>query len=396
MLLETASQTSLSVELVTDERQLAFLAESWNQLLLNSPFPNVFMTYEWFRAWHERFAAQEPTRERHPYVLLLRKNGVLSGITPLVRVVSRRGRASVRHLQFAAREWDYNDLVVGDPSAEHISAVLGFLGQQQNEWDFVDLRDVRPLGALLPTLAPSLAPSGLRLRLLGEEERSPFMTIGSWSDVLSRYSRSTRRSLRHSLSRLQRLAPAGLSIRLIEHPEAETALLERMIAVEAQKRVGGQASIPFLGRYPEVFASLFAQLGPQGWLTIAVLELGERLLAWHLLFRCDNRLWGYLTAYDHEFAHLSPGTMLIPSIIDYGFAHGFEEYDFMSGEEPYKMRWATAIREKYRIFLGNPAWSSRLRTAAYFQRHREDRIAIPRWQSGQPICPRAQTARIEE
>jgi CelD/BcsL family acetyltransferase involved in cellulose biosynthesis len=36
--------------------------------------------------------------------------------------------------------------------------------------------------------------------------------------------------------------------------------------------------------------------------------------------------------------------MLFPALLDRGFSRGYGEYDFLRGEEPYKMRWSTARR----------------------------------------------------
>ena len=47
-------------------------------------------------------------------------------------------------------------------------------------------------------------------------------------------------------------------------------------ALESQKHVGGKLSPPVIGRYPEVFQSLFDTLGPRGWFCIGLMELGAR------------------------------------------------------------------------------------------------------------------------
>jgi CelD/BcsL family acetyltransferase involved in cellulose biosynthesis len=95
------------------------------------------------------------------------------------------------------------------------------------------------------------------------------------------------------------------------------------------------------------------------------MEMGERPIAWRLGFRCGKKLWGFLTAYDHSFSRLSPGTMLVPAMIDYGFAHGYNEYDFMRGEESYKMRWTTSYHQNYRLLIWSRRWTSRVRAFIY-------------------------------
>ena len=173
---------------------------------------------------------------------------------------------------------------------------------------------------------------------------------------MPKHSRFIRRTLRKFAERAQE----GFKIRVIEDPSREPELLQRMIDLEAQKYVGGKLSIPFLGRYADVFQSLFHTLGPQGRILVVVLECDDQLVAWNLLYRCGSKLWGYLTAYDHAYSDLSPGMILIPAVIDYGHANGFDELDFLKGEEAYKLRWATDFHRTYRMVIWNRRWASRL------------------------------------
>ena len=81
----------------------------------------------------------------------------------------------------------------------------------------------------------------------------------------------------------------------------------------------------------------------------------------------QTKLWGYLTAYDHDFSRLSPGSMLIPTLVDYAFSRGYTEYDFLSGEESYKMQWTKGFHHTYRLLVWNRRPMSRLRASVYLR-----------------------------
>jgi hypothetical protein len=81
-------------------------------------------------------------------------------------------------------------------------------------------------------------------------------------------------------------------------PQLEARLLDRVFAVEAQKRIDGQPLSPIIGKYREVFKSLFETLGPQGALVIVLVEKNNVLVAWRLLYRSGTKLWDYMTAYE--------------------------------------------------------------------------------------------------
>ena len=363
------SSPPLTVEAVTSEDGVSCLREDWNRLSLATDSPNVFMTFDWFQAWYSHFARTKGAARQSPNVLVLRNNGAVVGISPLIRTVSSRfGFVVLRRLQFVWRnyEWDYNDLVQGADKVPQVQAVVGFLGRSQGEWDVVDLRNLRDTGNAITDIEGELTRAGLPYLRFPEEERSPYMPIsGPWSEVVSRRSSRSRDTFRRMQTRLDRMASQGLRVRIVDDPAKEPRLLEKMIAIEARKRVAGDLSVPFLGRYADVFATVFDKLGPQGWIRVAVMELGDRLIGWEFIFQCGGKLWSYLGAYDHDFSDLSPGTMLFPAVIDYGFSRGYTEYDFLNGEEPYKLPWATGFHQTFRLLIWNRRWISRLRAAAY-------------------------------
>jgi CelD/BcsL family acetyltransferase involved in cellulose biosynthesis len=356
-----------SIETVTSAEALAALEADWNRLSRNSESPNVFTTFDWFRAWNQRFERDFPHVRRRPHVIVVKKNAAVVGIAPLVMSVSSRSGVRVRRLEFVGREADYNDLVVGDGSPGLTGSVIDHLARTSNQWDMADLRELRRQGDATKQLEAGLSRAGLSYRLGPEEERCPFMEMGaSWEEMLAARSSPTRHVFRNQQSRIDRLSESGLRVRIVEDFGREPGLLKKMAAIESRKQVGGSLSPPFLGKYEDVFRSLFQTLGPQGWLSAALMELGDRLLAWHLLFRCGRELWGYLTAYDAAFSRLSPGTMLVPAIVEYGCTRQFRVYDFLRGEEPYKTRWTTNVRHsaKFRIF--SRSRFSRFLSFAYF------------------------------
>jgi CelD/BcsL family acetyltransferase involved in cellulose biosynthesis len=355
-----------SVEPVTTEEGLASLESAWNRLSESSSSPNVFMTFDWFRAWHQCLINEDRSGRRHPNVLVLKHAGAVAGISPLIHRTASRFGVAVRKVEFVGDHADYNDLVLGNDLTSQSKAIADFLTQTQDQWDLVDLRYLRETGNTLPLIEGALSRTGLIYRILPERIKCPYLPIEAPSAVIvSRLSPSARHTVRNQQRRLERMRADGLRVRIMESPLEEPDLLEKLIAVERQKHVHGELSPPFLSKYPEVFQSLLDTLGPRGWVYIALIGMGDRLVAWQLGFRCGKKLWDFSTAYDHTFSRLSPGTMLIPAILDYGFSHGYDEFDFLLGEEPYKMQWATSFHQAHRLMIWSQRWTSRARAFVY-------------------------------
>ena len=356
------ASTNYTIEVISTQAELSNLETDWNRLSETVECPNVFTTYDWFRAWTRRLVGENGSGRFEPHVLLLKRNNAVLGILPLVRRIPSRFGFSVRKLEFATIHADYNDLVLGGDPAGQTMAVVDLLAQTTEQWDIVDLRDLREDRDTVTRIKDTLVQAGLSFRILTERARYPYMPIDCpWSEMMKQHSRYTRRAFR----KFREMNCEGLNVRIVENPQQEPGLLERLIDLEGQKHIKGELMPPFLSRYPEVFQSLFDTLGPRGWISVALLEWKDRLVAWNLLYRCGKKLWGYSTAFDHNFAHFSPGTILISAVVDYGFAHGFDEYDFLKGEEPYKMRWTTGFHHTYRLLIWNRRLVSRFSAFGY-------------------------------
>jgi CelD/BcsL family acetyltransferase involved in cellulose biosynthesis len=101
-------------------------------------------------------------------------------------------------------------------------------------------------------------------------------------------------------------------------------------------------------------------MGSRSLLYVALVEQDESTIAFQMGFRCGRKLWDYMTGYDPSFARFSPGKILLPHVWDYGYSRGYHEFDFLSGEEPYKMRWSTGCHEKFRMRIWNRRSISRI------------------------------------
>jgi CelD/BcsL family acetyltransferase involved in cellulose biosynthesis len=298
-------------------------------------------------------------------VLVIKNEDSTVAIAPLIyRTVCKFG-VVVRKIEFLESPADYNDLLLGDQHPAHIEAIIEHLEKCKGDWDIVDLRSMRDPGHALSTLEAALEKSRLEYRIL-PEAHCPYLPIEcNASEIIGRFSRSARRTLRNQQHRLDRMSSEGLRIRIIEHPEAEPLLLEKLISLEKLKRVQGKQIPPLFADAPDLFQFLFDSLGPQGWLYAALMEIGKDAIAFQFGFRCGDSLWDYSTAYNADFSRLSPGTMLVPAILDYGHANGYREYDFLRGEEGYKMRWGTGVHQTWRVVIWNRRPISRLRAFIY-------------------------------
>lgn len=351
------AQQPITVERVSSLDELNALQTDWDRLAYASEAPNVFTTFVWYRTWIARRIEETGSGRLEPFVLVARQNEAIVGIAPLVRRIAVRGGLPVRKIEFVTTHSDYNELVIGSDVPALTAAMLNALALSADNWDILDLMDLRNDTDQTSQLERAAVRAGLGYRSFAEPDGCLYMPIHApWSETSTR--KQLRFARRASLAFGQR-ALEGFHARVIDQPHLESELLQRLIAVEAQKHVAGKLSQPVVGRYRDVFQALVDTLGPRGEIAIVVVEQNNRLIAWRWLYCCGTKLWDYLTAYDHAFSELSPGTILLCKAIDYGFAHGFDEFDFLRGMDAYKQRWTSTFRSNRHIVLWNRRWKSR-------------------------------------
>ncbi|MDP9360677.1 MAG: GNAT family N-acetyltransferase [Acidobacteriota bacterium] len=186
----------------------------------------------------------------------------------------------------------------------------------------------------------------------------PYIIIdGAWATTAKRLGSRFRKRL----ARNRRLLAAnGCTTRVIERPMSEPGLFDQIVALESLKRIPGVADCRVLSREPRFFGDLFRAVENSGSLYLALLEKQGRLVAYEIGFRCGGSMWVYNKAYDLDFASYSPGTALIPEVLDYAWQRGIPEFDFLRGEEEYKRRWTTLTHQNARFEIWNRRVVSRV------------------------------------
>ncbi|PYV14137.1 MAG: hypothetical protein DMG21_19130 [Acidobacteria bacterium] len=361
--------SGLTAQVVASEADFRSLRDDWNALASSSKFQNVFASFDWAWGWWHHVGRDESILgQKSLFIVVVRTRDRVVGIAPLmIRKPSRQG-LSVRKLEFIGSTFnDYNDFLLGESQPAVLGALARFMIENEHFWDIVDFRSFPNSSPSPGILRETFAEFALPHRL-APDDPCPYVPITTdWEGVLKTLPYDTRSTFRKKAHRLQRLKDQGLRMRIIEHPQDETELVARMAEVEERKRVHGLAGNRFVRATRGFFEYLFKALGPAGCLSVAVMEQGDRLVAYRLGFRVGRKIWDYTTAFDPALGKLSPGTMLIPQLIDYAFQKGFEELDFLRGDEPYKRRFAKSAHTTWRVMAWKREAASRWKAFMYFR-----------------------------
>lgn len=338
----------LTVQTVADSAELESLDCEWDELLQSSASNCVFLTWEWLRTWWKHLSAGRSLR--------------------LLTVWS--GRELVALVPLAARP----RLFSAWPPLEH----LEFLGTGTVGSDYLDViarRGWEP--EVMETLAAHLGPRPLMLRLaqvrkgtkpifmladhlerrgwqrsVTQTDLCPYIPLAghTWDSYLATFSAKHRYNLLRQLKALGRKGRVHFDYARTEE-ERQRALthLFRLHDLRWKGHGGSDAfDEPGVQAFHDEFTSLALQ---RGWLRLFLLSLDSYPVAALYGFAYDRVFYFYQSGFDPYYSGESVGSLTIALTIKHAIEEGFEEYDFLHGNEPYKFHWAKATRELIRVEL---------------------------------------------
>lgn len=327
-------ESSLTAELIDQPTRVARLASGWGALYAHSSARTPFQSHEWLLPWIDVFC---PASLR---VVAVCHQDRLIGLAPLLIYP----RESERVLAFAGGGVsDYLD-VLAEPGNEPaiIEAIFSAVLEDQS-WTTLELTDLAPHSILLQS-------AQLRQLALRHDTSSVLSLPTNHIELIGTFSKRQRANLRNARSRLQRTGGG-----LIECATAETVpeFLDDLFRLHTMRwSERGEPGVLKEERL-RAFHSLATRcLLARGILRIFRLRLEAGTAAVIYAFFDRDTVYCYLQGFDPGFAFLSPGTLLMFSVIEAAVGWGMRSFDFLRGQEAYKQHWRPQDRSTYRITLG--------------------------------------------
>ena len=337
-----------TLEIVTNPAQFAGLEDSWDALWRRAQ-GSVFQSHPWIGAWLQHDPEAKAWRL---HVAVARRDGQVAAILPL----AIRRYHGVRILEFAAQRFsDYCD-GIGPPDLlqELWSEIV-----RQGGFDVVRLKNVPPDAATRPAFAStplsflteagdevslrlaSVWPDGEAwLRTLNKKKRSN--NARGWR-MLAETGEVTVECFREAIPAEVVQHLAELKSRWLRETEAEwSALLD-----------GG----------PGLLIAFTQSLARVGRLHAFVIRCGGEIVAGVINAVHGKRVWAFFSAYDPKFQRASPGILLMTEYTRRAFDEGFEEIDYLRGNETYKFEFATTHVRSSR-YAGSATLRGRLALSA--------------------------------
>jgi len=322
----------MRVELTDDVR--AFVANDWTALVERDPSGTFFHTPAYLKLWWEEFGSGQLLVAR------AREGGHDVGACVFETIGQE-----LRYLG----GFDVTDYMgpVGVPGSEGAVAEALLEAIDGASWTRADLRGLAEDSAWLAALARAAGERGLSVRETGDGV-APMLHLPPRRDD---YLLGLAPKLRHEIRRKQRrlVQEAGDYRIILSTPDTVQRDLDSFFELH-------RASPGPKGRFMHAGMEIFFRRLAEAFLAphvfhVAFLELGGKKAAGAVGFGYGRTFSLYNSAFDREFAHLSPGIVLIAELMGEAVDSGREVFDMLKGDLEYKYRLGAAPRRVRRLVL---------------------------------------------
>ncbi len=325
---------------------LATGREAWDCPSANGRQRSPFMSWTWYRAWAD--VASEVDVEHSEIVALERAGKGFGAVCPVtVRRMRFGPLAHAKTLTWPSRDIgapDHLDLLAhGEMPIDELVPGLEAL-----PWDVMVFPNVAQEAPNMRALLTAFQERGYRVRhrlLWG----CPYLDLpASWDDYLSTLSSTRRQTFRRKERKLAR----EHDVELVEYgAERFDEGWEHLLRLHGLRWEDGSA---FQGAGVDLHRAFAKRLADLGKLWLFTLNVdGVPAAAWYG-FAWDRTVYFYQAGRDPEWERKSVGIILMNMMIRRAIEQGYTRFDFMRGEENYKMRWTDHQRMCYEWVVFRP------------------------------------------
>jgi CelD/BcsL family acetyltransferase involved in cellulose biosynthesis len=316
--------------------------EAWDSLLAVSRLRSPFLSWTWQAHWAAVFAA-----DRRLDVRRVDADGELVAVLPLYEATP-----GTLELIGGADVSDYLDLLVRAGHEEEAwTALLQSRAAERDRWLLHAVPAASPTVRLLPALSGSCSLTATVER----EERCPVLSLpSSWDAYLASLSGKHRHELTRKIRRFEREVPDGHVVS-VDTAADVAARLGDFLALHRASRAGKAKFMD--ARMETFFRAAIPALAARDGVRLWLLEAGAEPIAAFICLEWDDTVGLYNSGFAPGRAALSPGLVLLSHVIRDAITRRRRRFDFLRGEERYKLEFEPALEDVFRVEIASAARS---------------------------------------
>jgi CelD/BcsL family acetyltransferase involved in cellulose biosynthesis len=365
--------STITVAEVNDRATFVSLEAEWDALV-EATHAESFYRHSFIRIWIDNFAPRKRLR-----ILVGRdEHGTLVSALPLMQERGSLLGAPVRQLTATANFHSPRfDLLAFDAEAAG-RAFFGYLSADKS-WDVLRIDDV-PQGGnawhLYEAATQAGSPVGTWPSL-----QSPYIALpGTYAEFQAQLSSKFRANLRRRRKKLEELGRVTVE-RVMGGMELDGKLEEGYALEQSGWKGRGGTAIAQDNATWGFYTELARTASYGGHLALYFLRLDGKPVAFHYGLEYGRRYFLLKPAYDEAYRECSPGQLLMDEVLKDCVARGFEEFDFLGPDMPWKRDWTDHVRPHAWIFIFRDASYGRLLHKAKFKLAPAAKGMVARWRT---------------
>jgi len=324
----------IQIGCIETNEEFSGLEREWNSLLRQSPVDDAFLTWEWIHTWWKHYG-----NSYQLCLLVAREEGRLLGIAPLMLETQKVLWGKTRMLRnIGIPPSDVGGIIIQNGREDVLVRFALWLIDNQEMWDVLLIGGIPPNGMNFDAWIDQFS----RDVFTTQVDTTRFFYIpmdGDWNKYYQGLSKNLRRDLNRKIRHLQEGNGYHDCHKLGR--DATTKDIETIFRINQNARHSylyrEQAEQEFHKELAELMAN-------QGWLDIYFLFIGDTPVAFYYGFYYNQTFEYWRTGFDGVYYPLSVGKVLLYLIIKDGFEHGMKFFNFLLGDEDYKLDWQVEPR----------------------------------------------------
>jgi CelD/BcsL family acetyltransferase involved in cellulose biosynthesis len=328
----------------------------WNQLLAQSLDNNPFLTYEWLTTWWKHFG-----KGRELKLFTAESQGAVSIVVPVMYTRSKVFGSRRCKVEFVASgDSDYQGFLVTNfqKAARTVNELLESIIEDSNDADRVIFGEV-PEDSFTARLLECVSGEGFGASHSAASS-CPYVSLPSNYDG---YRQTLGTNMRRKLKEWEKQASKDYRVEFIRYDKIGTVKEAMKIFFELhQKRqmAKGNCGVFHDSDKRSFHMDVANAFEEKGWLGLFFLTFNDRPVSAVYSFEYNGKLYAYLCGFDPEFARYRPGHLAFSNLIKYGVEKKLKELDFLRGDEEYKSRWRTTVRNNLEFRISKRGLKSKV------------------------------------
>lgn len=308
----------MRLEIYQDSASLHELQGAWQNLAQDNPLATPFQTWEWHSTWFECFG-----RRKRPYILSVYEGEDLVSVFPMV---GKPGPWYVLRSSGVGPS-DYLHPLSRPEFAREAEALFATHFSEQTEYSLIDIHQLRDDFCNLNIQGAIDLEQGTCLVLDLPKDYETFLGM-------------LGKSLRYDVRKLEKslFKEGRATVEFVDESDLELGL---EILFDQHKKRWRKRGLPgaFIGKVQQFHHAWGKAAIQKGWLKLGILRLDGTPIGAIYGMAIGDSVYFYQAGFDPEHKSVSPGTLLVASLIKDAISEGREHFDFLRGDEPYKRRW---------------------------------------------------------